>query len=116
MARSRSSLYRPEPPAGLKPPFRWGTRKGIEELFGDGAVSIDFDRRTLRMYYRSSEHAVDVLRKYFGPMMVTFENLDEAGRRRLHDDLLEFHRRQNVATDGTHIEEPEYLLSVIVRC
>jgi SAM-dependent methyltransferase len=107
--------YRPDPPAGLKPPFRWGTREGLEELFGDGAASIDAERLSLQMYYRSPEHAVEVLRKYFGPMMVTFEGLDEAGREGLYNDLLDFHRRNNVATDGTHIEEPEYLLAIAVK-
>jgi SAM-dependent methyltransferase len=107
--------YDVPPPPGVKPPFRWGTREGLEELLGRGTRSIHTDRRTTQMYYRSPEHAVEVLRTYFGPTMLTFETLDEAEREALHRDLVALHRHNNTATDGTLVDEADYLLAVAVR-
>jgi len=105
--------YGPPRPDGLKPPFRWGTREGLKELLGAGARSMDIQKRTLRMYYRSPEHYVEVLRKYFGPTMVTLADLSDEDREGLAQDLLELTRATNEAEDGTLIDPPEYILALI---
>jgi ubiquinone/menaquinone biosynthesis C-methylase UbiE len=109
------AAYGEAPPEGLKPPFRWGTEEGLRELLGDGSESVHIERKTTRMYYRSPEHAVDVIQKYFGPTMLTFDSLEEDDARRLHDDLIATYRGNNVSTDGTMVEELEYVLAVATR-
>jgi SAM-dependent methyltransferase len=109
------SAYGPPPPDGLLSPFRWGTDYSLKELVGDGASRIHTERRSVRMYYHSPEHAVDVLSQYFGPTMSTLASLDDEGRRGLYDDLVALHRKNNRAMDGTLIDEADYTLAVIER-
>jgi ubiquinone/menaquinone biosynthesis C-methylase UbiE len=107
--------YGDPPPDGLRPPFRWGTREGLQELIGPGARSLHTERRTTTMYYRSPEHAVEVLRTYFGPTMLALAELDEANQRNLQADLVALHRANNKATDGTLSDEAEYVLAIAER-
>lgn len=107
--------YGPPPPDGLHPPFRWGTADGLQQLLGKGASSISTERRSVRMYYHSPEHAVDVLTRHFGPTMLTLQDLSDALRKRLRQDLVELHRSSNQATDGTLVDEAEYTLAIITR-
>jgi SAM-dependent methyltransferase len=107
--------YGPARPDGLRPPFRWGTREGLEELLGARVRSIDLQTATLKMYYRSPEHYVEVLRRYFGPTIATLADLSDADRRRLEDDLLELTRANNLAGDGTLVDSADYVLAVVTR-
>jgi ubiquinone/menaquinone biosynthesis C-methylase UbiE len=101
------SRYSP-PPAGLKPPMRWGTEQGIQELFGSDAKLTSFTRRTVTQYYRSVDHAVDVFRTYFGPTVRTFAKLDSAGQAELAHELVTEYSKANAATDGTMVLPLEY--------
>src|SRR2546428_12287168 len=56
------------PPAGLKPALRWGTEEGLRELLGSGTSAIPTERRSVTMYYRSIDHAIETFRPYFRPM------------------------------------------------
>jgi SAM-dependent methyltransferase len=109
------SAYGPPPPDGLQSPFRWGTDDGLKELLGGGSSRIHTERRSVRMYYHSPEHAVDVLSRYFGPTMSTLNGLDDDGRQSLHDDLVALHRKNNQSSDGTLVDEAEYALAMITR-
>jgi len=109
------AAYGGPPPDGLRPPFRWGTREGLDELLGHGVRTLHTERRTTTMYYRSPEHAVEVLRKYFGPTMLALAELDEGDRQSLQDDLVALHRANNKATDGTLADEAEYVLAIAQR-
>jgi ubiquinone/menaquinone biosynthesis C-methylase UbiE len=104
-----------DPPEGMQSPFRWGTADGIEELLGAGIDDLRLERRTVRMYYRSPQHATDVLRRFFGPTIMTLESLDPVDAGRLEQALLDYHVRSNRATDGTMEDEVEYVLAIANR-
>ena len=105
--------YRP-PPAGVKPPFVWGTRDGIEAMFA-GAAGVTTESRHFAMRFRSPEHMVDIFRRCYGPMERTFAALEAEARDGLAADFLELIRKLNRAEDGTVVVESEYLETVIVR-
>ena len=123
------------PPAGVKSPALWGTREWIEKTFGakdsgtkdsgtkdsgtkdSGAKASQIVARP-RMFnfrYRSAQHFLDLVRKYYGPMLKAFEALDAAGQAGLARDIIALIGRMNVATDGTMVVPGEYLEVVITR-
>ena len=69
------------PPAGLKPPFLWGTEEGLRELLGDRIDSLRTKRRSFVLRYPSARYFVNFFRTYYGPMSKTFEALTERYRR-----------------------------------
>lgn len=103
------------PPAGLKPPLRWGTEEGLNDLLGAGTKSIRTDRKIVTMYYRSIDHAIEIFRTYFGPMARAFEAIDAAGRDALRSDVAALFDRYNRATDGTLAMEAAYLQMVAIK-
>lgn len=100
------------PPPGVRPPLRWGTEEGLDELLGPAVRSIRSEKRTALQYYRSVDHAVDLFLTYFGPAIRASEVDSEDG---LRDDLKAVFTRYNRATDGTAVIENTYLLTVAVR-
>jgi SAM-dependent methyltransferase len=106
-----NARYMPPPP-GTRPPLRWGTEEGLEELLGDETHSIHSEKRTSLQYYRSVDHAVDIFTTYFGPAIRASE---KGGRERFRKDLTDVFDRYNRATDGTAVLENTYLLTVAVR-
>lgn len=104
------------PPLGAKPPVRWGTDAGLDELLGPGVSSIKNERRTVFAYYRSVAHAAQFHCAYFGPTIRALEGAaDDASRERLKSDLLDVFTRYNRATDGTAKVEYEYLQTIATR-
>lgn len=77
------------PPAGLKPPSRWGDRAWIEETFGPAATSIAFTMKSFVFRYASAQD---------------FEH-----------DLLSLMARFNDARDGTLRLPSEYAEIVITK-
>jgi ubiquinone/menaquinone biosynthesis C-methylase UbiE len=106
-----NARYSPPPP-GVKPPLRWGTDEGLEELLGPGVRSMESEERTALQYYRSVDHAVEVFTSYFGPTMLAARSLDEDAREQLREDVREVFERYNRATDGTAVVENRYRLTV----
>lgn len=100
------------PPPGVKPPLRWGTETGLDDLLGAGAESISSEKRTALQYYRSVDHAVEVFLTCFGPAI----RACEAGHREpLAEDLKSVFSRYNRVTDGTAVIENTYLQTIAVR-
>lgn len=101
------------PVPGLEPPTRWGTVRGLRELFGDRAQRFRFEQRTLTEYFRSVEHALEIFTTRFGPVLTALSALDSRGKRELEDDLRQLFRERNRASDGT-LEMPfEYLEALV---
>jgi SAM-dependent methyltransferase len=76
------------PPPGLTPPVRWGTREGIEQLFGDGVRDLRLEPRVFHQHYRSLEHCVEIFLAYFGPAYRAMSlQTDDAGRAALRADV-----------------------------
>ena len=69
------------PPAGAKPPARWGTRAGIADLFEPLVFSIHTAQRHFTFRYRSPEHWLEVFRSFYGPVLKTFAALSCRRRR-----------------------------------
>lgn len=103
------------PPAGVQSPARWGTRDGLDALFGAGAERIDATLRHFNFRYRSAEHFVDVFRNWYGPTLKAFEALPPEQQQGLHDDIVALVEELNVNEDGAAVVPAAYLEVVIRR-
>jgi SAM-dependent methyltransferase len=103
------------PPAGLKPPFRWGTEEGLRELLGDGVGSLQTRRRSFMWRFPSARHHVEFMRGYYGPLSKAFEALDEGGQQALEGDLISLVEQYNRSDDGTAVWPADYLEVVATR-
>ncbi len=102
------------PPAGLHPPFVWGTRQGLRELFPNAQeihiTTLDFIFRS-----RSTAEWLDTFKKFYGPMNKAFAALDPAQHPLLDADLIALADSLNRADDGTMVLPSSYLQVVIDR-
>ena len=103
------------PPAGLKPPFRWGTEEGLDELLNGGIGSLQSRRRTFVWRFLSARHHVEFMRGYYGPLNKAFQALDEGGQEALEQDLISLAERFDRSDDGTTVLHAEYLEVVAAR-
>ncbi|HEY3917099.1 MAG TPA: class I SAM-dependent methyltransferase [Stellaceae bacterium] len=103
------------PAAGVKSPAAWGTRSFIETTFGATASAIVAQPRHFVFRYRSGQHFLDIFKTYYGPMLKTFEALDQARGKALARDLLDLVGRFNTAGDATMLVPSEYLEVVITK-
>jgi hypothetical protein len=103
------------PPAGLKPPFRWGTEEGLDELLDDGIGSLQTRRRSFVWRFRSARHHVEFMRDYYGPLNKAFGALDEEGQKTLEEDLISLVERSDRSGDGTAVWSADYLDVVATR-
>jgi SAM-dependent methyltransferase len=78
------------PPPGVKPPFRWGTEEGLDELLDGGMGSLQTRRRTMVWRFPSARHHVEFMREYYGLISLAERyNHSENGTAILHCDYLE---------------------------
>jgi len=103
------------PPAGLKPPFRWGTEEGLDELLDGGIGSLQTRRRTFVWRFPSVQHHVDFMREYYGPLNKAFGALDAEGQDALESDLISLAEGYNRSDDGTAVLHADYLEVVAAR-
>ena len=103
------------PPAGLRPPFRWGTEEGLDELLDGGIGSLQTRRRTMVWRFPSARHHVEFMREYYGPLNKAFGTLDEVGQNGLEQDLISLAERYNHSENGTAILHCDYLEVVATR-
>jgi SAM-dependent methyltransferase len=99
------------PPPGVASPALWGTESHLHALLGAGIVDLRIVPRDFVFRYRSADHFLDVFRTYYGPMLKTFEALDDTGRDALARDLRALLADQN--TSGEHLVIPSAYLEVI---
>lgn len=102
------------PPAGLRSPMDWGSEPRIVELFGPHVSDIKTRRKTYTFRFLSPEHWIFVFRTYYGPTHKAFNALDDAGKRSLHDALMDLLIRWN-RCDGTLCVPGDYLEVVVTR-
>jgi SAM-dependent methyltransferase len=103
------------PPAGLKPPFRWGTEEGLEELLEGGISSVQSRRRTFLWRFGSARHHVEFMRGNYGPLKKAFGALDEEGQKGLEGDLIRLAESYDRSEDGTAVLAADYLEAVVAR-
>jgi ubiquinone/menaquinone biosynthesis C-methylase UbiE len=106
--------YNPPPP-GLAAPLLWGTEDAVRARFRDTAAGFSFVRRNHNFRAVSAEQWLTLMRKYFGPMKLAFEKLDEAGCEAYSRDLLQLVEESNQSGDETVFIPGEYLEAVIRR-
>jgi SAM-dependent methyltransferase len=103
------------PPAGLRPPVRWGTEAGVRDLFGDALSALDMKRRDFVFRFRSAHEFVEVFRRFYGPTLKAFEAVGAAGAPQLAAELEALAREWN-RNGGEPIAIPgEYLEVVAVK-
>ena len=103
------------PPPGLKPPFRWGTEEGLDELLDGGIGSLQTSRRSFVWRFRSARHHVEFMLGYYGPLNKAFGTLDEEQQQAFEGDLISLVERHNRSDDGTAIWPADYLEVVATR-
>ena len=103
------------PPPGVQPPTRWGTEEGMRELLGAGASELAFATATVRQRFPSPEFFADFFLNYYGPTYKASEALTEEGKRAFRDDLIALATVSNDATDGTMVNDWEFLITVATK-
>ena len=103
------------PPAGLKPPFRWGTEEGLDELLGDGIDSLQTRRRSFVWRFPSARHHVEFMLEYYGPLNKAFGTLEREQQEAFEGDLISLVERYNLSEDETAHWHADYLEVVATR-
>jgi ubiquinone/menaquinone biosynthesis C-methylase UbiE len=104
------------PPApGVRSPALWGTRAGLEELFGASAQEIQATSRSYMLRYRSPQHWLDVFRTYYGPLNKTLAALDDEKRSTFIQEVFTLMKEGNRSGDDTLVLPSEYFEVVITR-
>lgn len=99
------------PPPGLKPLPLWGTEERLKELFDEGVSSIEVQRRSQVIRFRSAQHFVEFFRTHFGPRRKAFEALDATGQEELQLTrlYLQVYRPELEAPEGLpHVYKRDY--------
>ncbi|TVO77879.1 class I SAM-dependent methyltransferase [Sedimenticola selenatireducens] len=103
------------PPSGVNSPSTWGTTTFLENNFGPHTAQIKSESRHFTFRYQSPQHWLDLFATYYGPLLKTFESLDESTGAKLSTDVLNLIQRFNKADDGTMVVPSEYLEIVAVK-
>jgi SAM-dependent methyltransferase len=103
------------PPPGVKPPFRWGTEEGLDELLDGGIGSLQTRRRTLFWRFPSVRHHVEFMLEYYGPLNKALGTLDEEQQRAFEGDLISLAERYNHSENGAAVLHADYLEVVATR-
>ena len=103
------------PPAGVWPPTQWGTEERLRELLGDAVSRLEITPRSYVWRFRSPEEFAGFFKDRYGPTGKAFEALDEAGQRRLWDDLVALARDHDREEGLTVAMAAEYLEVVATR-
>jgi SAM-dependent methyltransferase len=103
------------PPAGLAPPTRWGTKAGLDALFGADARVVGVEERTFAFRYRSAAHFVEVFRAFYGPIHRAYAALPPEGQAALTADLTALLERHDAGRGGGLVVPGAYLEAVVTR-
>lgn len=103
------------PPAGAPSPAFWGTREGLQALFGSGAASVAAVPRDFVFRYRSPHHWLEVFRTWYGPVLKAFAALGPAGQAALEADMLDLLARFDRGGGNTLVVPSGYLEAVVTR-
>jgi ubiquinone/menaquinone biosynthesis C-methylase UbiE len=102
------------PPAGVQSPLLWGTDAHLRTIFA-GASTIEHTVRSFAFRYRSSEHWVEVFRRFYGPVHKAFAALDRDGQRALDRDLVQLLQASDRGGGAGLVVPAEYLETVITK-
>jgi SAM-dependent methyltransferase len=100
------------PPAGVQSPLLWGTEEHLRDLFGPAATDLRSVERTCTWRFTSAKNFVEFFRTWYGPTLMAFHALDEAGRFALAEDLADLARRWDRNRGGSIAIPATYLETV----
>jgi SAM-dependent methyltransferase len=103
------------PPPGARPPTRWGTEEGAGELLGTGTAKLAFTTASVRQRFPSPEFFADFFLTNYGPTLKASQTLPPEGRLAFRDDLIALATDSNHATDGTLVNDWEFLITVATK-
>ena len=101
------------PPAGVPSPAFWGVEARLRDLF-PGVRSLRALRRDFIFRYESSDHFIDVFRRFYGPTYKAFRALDLDGQAHLAADITELASKFN-RKPSSFVVPGEYLEVIIER-
>lgn len=99
------------PPAGLRPPVRWGSVEGLQELFPGAKISAP--ERAFRWRFPSAEAQVEFFTSNYGPTHRAVASLPPEQAAELKAEMLELARRFDVSDDHTLVLRMDYLEAVV---
>jgi 2-polyprenyl-3-methyl-5-hydroxy-6-metoxy-1,4-benzoquinol methylase len=106
------------PPPGIPSVLLWGDEEVVRERFDEGMWRVATTRRTLTFRYpQPPEATADLFKSFYRPTIRTMEALDESGRVKLTEVLVDHwvsHQREDVPDETTAVDA-EYLEVVAVR-
>ena len=100
-------------PAGVASPIAWGTEARLRELF-PRMRGIRTERKHFVFRYESTEHFIDIFRRFYGPTVKAYEKLDPEAQERLTADITELASKFK-RPGASFIVPSEYLEVVIER-
>lgn len=106
------------PPPGVPYPLLWGNEDIVRQRFSKGIKDLKLTRRIWQITFPFDEaKAVEFFGTYFGPVKRTLEalNAEPGKKKQMENDLLEFWKKYNYATDGTLCCDAEWLEVVAIK-
>jgi SAM-dependent methyltransferase len=104
----------PPPPEGFQPPVLWGVEDHVRGLFANAGANVTCTRERVRVESSSVEEQLDEDERWLGPIILAKQALEPEGRwKEVRGLIAELTEAENVATDGSLVLEPEYLLTVV---
>jgi len=103
------------PPPGVRPPTRWGSEAGIRDLLATGTADLACTTVSVRQCFPSPEFFADFFLEYYGPTRKASETLTSEGKHAFRDDLIALATASNHATDGTLVNDWEYLVTIATK-
>ena len=103
-------------PANMPSPVLWGDEAVVKDRFGAGVSDLKLSRQFYTFDYPfPPRDVVNFFRLYYGPTNRAFASLDDAGQKRLHEELESLWSTNNRASNGCTVVEAEYLQVVATR-
>jgi ubiquinone/menaquinone biosynthesis C-methylase UbiE len=101
-------------PAGVASPLLWGTEEHLADLFDGAATDMRSQQRSCVWRFTSPEEFVAFFRRWYGPTLKAFENLDDRGQTALATDLADLARDFDRNGDGGSIAIPAAYLETVL--
>lgn len=103
-------------PSGMPSPVLWGDETTVRNRLKDGIAELKLARRMYRFEYPfSPSEVVNFFRENYGPMARAFASLDDAGQKKLHDELTQLWSAHNQVSGNSTKVDAEYLEVIAIR-
>ncbi len=100
------------PHPNAKPPTLWGSKEGLEMLFGGNISNLHTTRKTVFLRAQNADAYVERMKKFSGPLISAYDALDENTGENLTRDATEWAARSSRSGDET-IEIPSDYLEIV---